>query len=58
MAKPRVTKCDGNPERWAIDVEEDVRILWWRGEGDLCHVVVERERQKLDDRFHESCQLS
>jgi hypothetical protein len=48
MAKPRVTKCDGNPERWAIDVEEDVRILWWRGEGDLCHVVVKRERQKLE----------
>jgi hypothetical protein len=38
-------KQDGG--RLLIDVEDGVRLVYWHGEDDVCHVVIERERQEV-----------
>jgi len=42
---PRVTELDDG-DRWLIDVDDGVRLVYWRDENNICHVVIERERQQ------------
>ena len=32
--------------RLLIDVEDGIRLVYWRDADDLCHVVIERNRQQ------------
>jgi hypothetical protein len=49
MVKPRIIKLKGDPERWAIDVEKRVRILWYE-KTDVC-TRYDRTRAAADNRW-------